>query len=147
MHATSNWNSSARAQFAVHNDTARRTLYLRMAGVWTEQELDPAIHAFLQASGAYEGAGHLILADVRGMTLSGAGVARRFGEAIHYTRSRGVVLCVHLSDSTLTRLQAARIAREYSPGDDVTVDVISMEEGERVLEETRARLGWPTRGG
>jgi len=45
------------------------------------------------------------------------------------------------------KLQAARLAREHSPDDDVTVNVVSLEEANKVLEEARLWLGnSPLRG-
>jgi hypothetical protein len=82
----------------------------------------------------------MVVADMRGMKPLHPPVAKLLGEAIGYGRKNGAVLCVHISDHTVQRLQASRVARENSPTDDITVDVSSLEEAERVLDEARSRL-------
>jgi hypothetical protein len=47
---------------------------------------------------------------------------------------------VHLSDDSVARLQAARLARQASPYDDSTFDVVSLDEAEKVLTELRLKL-------
>lgn len=86
------------------------------------------------------GAKHMVIADMRGMKPLHPPVAKLLGEAIGYGRRNGAVLCAHVSDHTVQRLQAARVARENSPTDDVTVDVSSVSEAERVVAEARSRL-------
>jgi len=54
-----------------------------------------------------------------------------------------VVICAHISDHTVQRLQLARVTRENSTSDDITVDVDSLEEAHRVLSEARVRLDDP----
>jgi len=66
--------------------------------------------------------------------------AKLLGDAIGYGRRNGCVLCAHISDHTVQRLQAARVARENSATDDITVDVSSVDEAERVVSEARSRL-------
>ena len=94
---------------------------------------------YREATDLYAGKKHLVLADMRGLRSSVPEAAAVFGEAIGYARKRGVVCCAHLSDSTIARLQAARLAREFSPGDDVTIDAVSLEEAEKVLAEERKK--------
>jgi hypothetical protein len=81
-----------------------------------------------------------VLADMRGMRPTHPDVAAILGAEIGYARERGCVRCAHLSDDTVQRIQAARVARLASPGDDVTVIVGTVSEGERVLEEARREL-------
>ena len=38
------------------------------------------------------------------------------------------------------RLQTSRLAREASPYDDITVNVVSIEEGERIIAEKEKQL-------
>jgi hypothetical protein len=78
---------------------------------------------------------HIVLADMRGLRTLKKEVAECMGEAIGYARTRGVIRCTHLSDETVQRLQAHRIARESSAGNDVTVDVQSLEEAHAVCQE------------
>ena len=77
---------------------------------------------------------------MRGLTPLSPEGARIFGEIIKYSRARGCLACVHLSDSSIARLQAARLAREASPYDDITVNVVSIEEAQRVVEEKQGSL-------
>ena len=86
------------------------------------------------------GAKHMVIADMRGMKPLHPPVAKLLGEAIGYGRRNGAVLCAHVSDHTVQRLQAARVARENSPTDDITVDVSSVAEAERVVSEACSRL-------
>ncbi len=95
---------------------------------------------YVAATDSYGGGRHVVLADMRGLKPAGAEAADIMGNAIGYARARGVACCAHISDSTIARLQAARLAREASADDDVTTDVVSLEEAERVLEEARARI-------
>ncbi len=105
-----------------------------------ENEMKEWADAYIAATDAYAGGPHLVLADMRGLKPAGPESAEIMGNAIAYARTRGVACCAHLSDSTIQRLQTARLAREASPHDDVTTDVVSPEEAERVLEEARVRL-------
>lgn len=124
----------------VKNHPLKRTIYIRMSGFMREAEMREWAEAYKAATDAYGGGKHLVLADMRGLKPSEPAVAEIMGRAIGYARARGVVCCAHISDSTIARLQAARLARDNAPGDDVTVDVISLEEAELVLEEARAEL-------
>ncbi|HEX7118640.1 MAG TPA: hypothetical protein VF212_07630 [Longimicrobiales bacterium] len=105
-----------------------------------EDEMQEWADAYIAATDSYGGGSHVVLADMRGLKPAGAEAAEIMGKAIGYARSRGVVCCAHISDSTIARLQAARIAREASPNDDVTTDVVSIDEAELVLAEARARI-------
>lgn len=96
--------------------------------------------AYRNATDTYEGGDHLVLADMRGMKPASEDTAEVMQDAIAYARSRGVACCAHISDSTISRLQTARIAREASEHDDVTVDVVSIEEAHRVLDEARQTI-------
>ncbi len=122
------------------NDPEERTIYVRMSGFMREDEMKEWAEAYIAATDTYQGGKHLVLADMRGLKPAGPEAAEIMGRAIGYARARGVACCAHISDSTIARLQAARLAREAAAGDDVTTDVVSLEEAERVLEEARARL-------
>ena len=74
-------------------------------------------------------------------------MAKVLGEEIFHARRNGVVLCVHISDDTVQRLQALRVARQNSVTDDDTVDVSSAEEAVRVCDEYRGRLDDPRYAG
>jgi hypothetical protein len=82
----------------------------------------------------------MLIADMRGLAPLSQESAKLMGEAIAFQRAHGIVLCAHLSDSSITRLQAKRLAREATPNDKVTIEVVSPEEAERVLDERRPTL-------
>jgi hypothetical protein len=89
---------------------------------------------------AFRNEPHIVLADMRGLPPLNEERQKIFGEMIRYDRERGCILCVHLSDSSIARLQQARIAREASTYDDVTVNVISPEEAEKLINESQSKL-------
>jgi hypothetical protein len=88
----------------------------------------------------YAGTPHMVLADMRGSQPTSPEVAAVLGETIEFSRQNGVVCCAHLSDDTVHRLQAARLARQIALSSDITFDVVSLEEAERVLAEKRQQL-------
>jgi hypothetical protein len=122
-------------------DLVGRTVYVRMHGIFNEEDMKEwSKHYREKATKAFRGIKHMVIADMRGMRPSALHVAKIMGDEIGYARLHGVVLCAHMSDHTVLRLQAARVARQNSPDDDVTVDVTSLEEAHAVIEEGRARL-------
>jgi len=44
------------------------------------------------------------------------------------------------SDSSIAKLQASRLAREASPVDNITTNVVSVDEAERLIEERYRKL-------
>lgn len=128
-------------RFEILPTIGERTIRLRLSGEFDIATMKQFMHDYKQGSQALAGSPHLILADFRGMTPTSPEVAAILGEAIDWSRAAGVVCCAHLSDDTITQLQTARLGRKSSPNSDVTVDVASREEGERLLDEVRARLG------
>jgi hypothetical protein len=126
--------------FEVRNQLRRRTIVTRMSGHFGESDMRAWAEEYKRATDAYGGKPHLVLADMRGMLTCAPDVAAMMMEAIGYARRRGVVCCAHISDMTVTRLQAARIARQASDGDDVTIDCVSPEEADEVLREKRLEL-------
>lgn len=133
------------AHYTVRNESSERTIYIRMEGYFAEQEMKNFIRAALEATESYNGEPHLVLADMRGMQITSIEVSRLFGDFIGEARRKGVSCCAHLSTSTVQKLQAARLARENSPGDDVTVNVVSVEEAHKLLGEARRQLEVPPR--
>ena len=132
--------------YEVTINRARRTILFRATGTLTIDELRKILEEAKRATNGFRGEPHVVLADMRGIaTLSPEGAAI-FSEVIRYGRSRGTVCCVHLSDSSVARLQANRLAREVSPYDDITVNVVSIEEAERVIEEKLEKLHPPKAG-
>jgi hypothetical protein len=129
------------ANYSVKNDPSQRTIYVRMEGVFDVRQMKQLAQQYLEVTSYYKGGLHLVLADMRGMHIASLEVARILGEAIGEARKLGVVCCAHVCSSTLQKLQAARLAREHSQGNDVTVNVASIEEAYRVLAEARLWLG------
>jgi hypothetical protein len=127
-------------RFEILPAVSERTVRLRMSGDFDIATMKRFLEDFKRDTQPLAGSPHLILADLRGLNPTSPEVAAIFGEVIRYSRSVGVVCCAHLSDDTITQLQAARLGRKSSPHSDVTVDVASREEAERLLDEARARL-------
>lgn len=127
-------------QFSISIEGHDRTIRLRMSGLFDLDAMDRFYEDYKRKSSTYAGTPHLILADLRGMSPSSPEVAARLGEVIEYSRQIGAVCCAHLSDDTVTQLQAARLGRMASPHSDVSVDVVSRDEAEKVLSEARGRL-------
>jgi hypothetical protein len=129
-----------KGSFRIANDPTERTIRLRMTGEYDRVGMERLASELREVADSYGGRSHLILADMRGMAPLDADVAEIFGELIAYTRQRGVVCCAHLSDDSVQKLQAARLGRQISLSDDLTVDVVSIEEAERLLADARAKL-------
>jgi hypothetical protein len=124
----------------VTNQPTRRTIVVRLTGLIGPAEMQEFAEKYRAATDTYGGQPHLVLADMRGMKTNTPAAAGILQSAIAYARARGVHCCAHISDDTVARLQMARIAREVAAGDDVTVDVVSLEEAEAVLHEKRFEL-------
>jgi hypothetical protein len=133
------------AHYTVRNEPSERTIYIRMEGYFGEQEMKDFIRVALEATESYNGKPHFVLADMRGMQIISIEVSKLFGDYIGESRRKGVSRCAHLSTSTVQKLQAARLARENSPGDDVTVNVVSIEEAHKLLGEARRQFEAPPR--
>lgn len=133
---------SIRSTFQVSNQPLLRTVTFRASGALS---LSDALRAEREGQiiiDSYRGRPHLVMADVRGLMPSSPAVAEVMQRIIQYSRQRGTVCCVHLYDSAITRLQAARLAREATRDIDgtLTVEVVSVEEAEEVLREQRFLL-------
>lgn len=129
------------AHYSVKNEPSERTIYLRMEGFFEEGEMREFTRLFLEATASYGGQAHLVLADMREMQISSLDVSKILGDAIGLARQQGVTCCAHLTSSTVLKMQMARLAREHSHGDDVTVNVGSLEEAQKVLAEARLWMG------
>jgi hypothetical protein len=127
------------AHFILRNEPSERTLYVRMEGFFEEREMEDFIRGYREATACYGGQPHLVLADMRPMRIASLAATQRFGTLIREARQRGVVCCAHLSSSTVQRLQIARLTREYSGPEDVTIHVASWEEAQAVLAAERRR--------
>ncbi len=127
-------------RFEILLAAADRTIRLRLSGDFDVATMKRFLEDYKRDSRPLAGSPHLILADLRGMNPTSPEVAAILGEAIEYSRAAGVACCAHLSDDTITQLQAARLGRKSSPHSDVTVDVASRDEAERLLDEVRVKL-------
>ena len=117
--------------YEVTINRGRRLIIFRAKGTLTVDEAKKIYEEAVWSTDGFRGAPHLVLADLRGLAPMSPEAAQIFGEVIRYGRQHGTVCCVHLSDSSIARLQAQRMAREASPHDDITVNVVSLEEAER----------------
>lgn len=136
------------AKFEVSVDLGKRTLFTRMTGLFSEADMTAWAETYRRdGTDRFKGRPHMVLADMRGMKTVHPSIAAILGAEIGHARQNGVVLCAHLSDDTVQRLQAKRVARANVEGDDVTVDVASVEEAHRVIDEARARLEEPSYAG
>lgn len=126
--------------FEVTNDANRRTVTVRLSGFVRPGEMKEFASAYRAATDTYGGGRHLVLADMRGLRTLEPESAAIFGEVVAYGRQKGCLMCAHVSDSTISRLQTARVASEAAPDDDITVDCVSLEEAHTQLAKTRARL-------
>jgi len=129
-----------KASFDFFNDLPRRTIRVRMTGEFDVQSIERFAEEYREVTREYAGQAHFVLADMRGTAPIAPDVAIVLGEVMAWSRRHGVVRCVHCSDDTVYRLQAARLGRMSSPHDDLTVDVVSVDEGERVLSEAMIGL-------
>ena len=121
-------------EFEIKNELGRRVVHARLTGVFDEQAMRNWCLAYRErATNPYKGKRHIVIADMRGMKTMHPSIAALMGAEIGHARGNGVVLCAHVSDETVQRLQAARIARQHSPHDDVTIDVDSPEEARKVV--------------
>jgi hypothetical protein len=128
--------------YSMRNDRDKRIIYLRMTGPFDLATMQQCMAEMRIITNSYRGEPHFMLADLRGFVPAFSDVAAAMGEGIKHCRANGIKCCAHLSDNSVTRLQAARLARAATVGDDITVDVVSEAEGERLLAERLQALGY-----
>ena len=129
-----------KAEYEVVLDMANRTIFTRMTGLFSEEDMHAWAKQYHDATDRFQGRKHMVIADMRGMKTVHPSIANIMGGEIGYARDHGVVLCAHLSDDTVQRLQARRVARMNSPDDNITVDVNSVQEARRVVDEAKGRI-------
>src|SRR4051812_41688946 len=95
----------------------RRLITFRASGDLSLEEITQILEEAKWATDAFKGEPHMVLADMRGLPPMSDEKQRVFADIIRYGRERRCVCCVHLSDSSIARLQHARLAREASPYD------------------------------
>jgi hypothetical protein len=127
-------------RFEISDSGEERTIRVRMIGQFDLRTMNDFALEYRRVSRVYAGKPHMVLADMRGSQPASPDVAKLLGETIEFSRQIGVVCCAHLSDDTVQRLQAARLARQIAIASDITFDVVSLEEAERVLAERRQQL-------
>jgi hypothetical protein len=127
--------------FEVTINRGRRLITFRASGTLSLAEMKEIFEEAKWATDSFKNDRHIVLADMRGLSPMSEDKQKIFGEIIRYGRERGTACCVHLSDSSVARLQHARIAREASPYDDITVNVVSSEEAEKLIAEKQASIG------
>jgi len=132
-----------RSDFEVKIDFAKRTIYTRMKGLFSDASMQAWAEVYKRETDRFGGRRHMVIADMRGMRALYPSVGAILAGTIAYARRNGVVLCAHITDDIVQRLQAKRLARQNSLADEVTVDVASIEEAKRVLDEARSRLDNP----
>lgn len=125
---------------SVENYPILLTIHLMLNGSISEPEMRQFVAKYRAATDSYAGRSHLVLADMRGLKIMSPEVAAILGGGIRYARVRGVACCAHISDAAVSSLQAARLAREADPQDQFTVNVVSLEEAEKVFVEHRQRI-------
>lgn len=121
-------------------DFAKRVVTVRLTGIIEEDEMRALAERYRDITDRFRGRKHMVIADMRGLRTLGQAEANVLGDVIGYGRQNGVVLCAHLSDSVMARLQALRLARMNDPNDEMTVNVDSLEEAERVCAEGLRRI-------
>jgi hypothetical protein len=121
-------------------DRLQRTIAFRARGTIKASELSAVLQEAKWAMDQLASGEHIVLADLRGMAPLSPEAQAIFGEVIRYGREHGTALCIHLSDSSIAKLQASRLARDVSPQDKITINVVSLEEAERLIEERATKL-------
>jgi hypothetical protein len=124
-----------KANYSFVNRPGERTIRLRMTGEFDVRAMERWSEEYRRVTREYSGRRHMVLADMRGTAPLEPQAAEIFGEAIAFSRRNGVVCCAHLSDDTVQKLQAARLGRSIDEYDDITVDVVSVDEAERLFAE------------
>jgi hypothetical protein len=119
---------------------ASRSYVIRMQGAFDADSMRRCCDDIRRATDAFHGKPHFCIADMRGMSPLREELGQMLGATIAYSRAHGVALCAHLSDDTIQRLQLARLVRLNAPHDEGTIDVVSLDEAERVVKEAHEAL-------
>ena len=129
-----------RCSIHLENHLDKKTIKIRLKGFVDEDSMDQLVNEMKGITDSYRNGQHLILADMRGLKTMKKEVQQLFYQAIAYDRAHGAYKCAHLSDSAIQSLQLKKLAREISPDDSTTVNVVSVEEAEKVLSEYRTEI-------
>lgn len=128
------------ATTTVKTDIGKRTVHFTMSGIYDEVAMRDSCEKMKAATASFREQAHMYIADMRGMKPTHPTVANLLGQAIGWSRQHGVVLCAHISDDTVQRLQMQRVTRNATKGDEQTVEVDTLDEAQRVLAECRDKL-------
>jgi hypothetical protein len=126
--------------YSIRNVAYERTLFIRMTGRFDVGLMRAFAAEYRQATDSYEGSDHLVLADMRGLAPLLPEVGHVFASAVGYARAHGVVCCAHLSDDATQKWQAARLARQDKPANDVTMNFATMDEALSALDTIRKQF-------
>src|SRR4051794_6047969 len=85
-------------EFEVQTDLEKRTVYTRLTGLLSEEDVRAWTVAYRRDTDRFQGRKHMVIADMRGMKALHPDVAAIMGAEIGYARRHGVVLCAHISD-------------------------------------------------
>jgi len=126
--------------YSIRNVAYERTIYIRMTGRFDIGVMRAFANEYREATDSYEGGDHLVLADMRGLSPLLPEVGQVFAAAVGYARAHGVICCAHLSDDATQKWQAARLARQGKPANDVTMNFSTMDEALSALESIRKQF-------
>jgi hypothetical protein len=126
--------------YSIRNVAYERTIYIRMTGRFDMGLMRAFAAEYRQATDTYDGGDHLVLADMRGLLPLLPEVGQVFAASVGYARAHGVICCAHLSDDATQKWQAARLARQDKPANDVTMNFANMDEALAALEVIRKQF-------
>ena len=130
--------TASEAKFETRADLGKGLVYCRVSGILGEAEMKKFCDSYRRhGTQRFLGKKHMVLVDMRGMKTLRPSVALLLVNEIAHARVHGVVLCAHLSDDAVQRLQMRRLVRQAAT-EDITVEVASYEEAERVLARAHA---------
>jgi hypothetical protein len=126
--------------YSIRNVAYERTIYIRMTGRFDVGVMRGFAAEYRQATDSYDGNDHLVLADMRGLAPLLPDVGQVFAAAVGYARAHGVICCAHVSDDATQKWQAARLARQDKPANDVTMNFATVDEAMGALEIIRRQF-------
>jgi hypothetical protein len=126
--------------YSIRNVAYERTVYIRMTGKFDMALMRAFAAEYRKATDSYEGSDHLVFADMRGLSPLLPEVGHVFAASVGYARAHGVICCAHLSDDATQKWQAARLARQDKPANDVTMNFATMDEALGALDTIRKQF-------
>lgn len=118
-------------------------VYVTFADRVSDEELRTACLEVRRITDSYDGETHVTCSDVRELRVPfSPRQETELGEAVSYTRGRGMKFCVHIVDPTTTRgLQLARALKAARSADEGEALVATQDDAHAVLMAVRERLG------